>query len=129
LSEDENVVHVNTDISISDKVSEDVVHHGLEGRRTVGEAKEHHKRLKHPLVRLERCFPLVARSDLDIICPSDIELGEEPSSLELMNEVVDERERVLVLHSDGVQVAIVLNWPKRAILFLDKEERCCHRQL
>jgi hypothetical protein len=39
-----------------------------------------------------------------------------------MDEVGDQRKRVLVWHCPLVQVAIVLNWPKFAIFLLYKEE-------
>ena len=37
----QDIVHIDRHISLIDEVLEDVVHHGLEGGRTVGEAKEH----------------------------------------------------------------------------------------
>ena len=39
--EDENVVQVDADYTFGDEVLEDIVHHGLEGGRAVGEAEEH----------------------------------------------------------------------------------------
>ena len=41
LREDEDIIHVDHHYSFHDEVSEDVVHHGLEGRGAVGETKEH----------------------------------------------------------------------------------------
>jgi hypothetical protein len=39
--EDEDVIQVDTDYAFRDEVLEDIVHHGLEGGRAVGEAEEH----------------------------------------------------------------------------------------
>ena len=39
--EDEDVIQVNTDYTFRDEVLEDIIHHGLESGRAVGEAKEH----------------------------------------------------------------------------------------
>jgi hypothetical protein len=38
---DEDVVHIDRDVSLVDQITEDVVHHGLEGRQGIREAKEH----------------------------------------------------------------------------------------
>ena len=37
----QDIVHIDHHVSFVNEVFEDVVHHGLEGGRTVGEAKEH----------------------------------------------------------------------------------------
>ena len=39
--EDEDVVQVDTDYTFGNEVLEDIIHHGLEGGRAVGEAEEH----------------------------------------------------------------------------------------
>jgi len=43
LREDEDVVQIDHDHAFQDEVLEDVVHHRLEGGRTVREAEEHDK--------------------------------------------------------------------------------------
>ena len=47
----------------------------------------------------------------------------------LVDEVRDKRQRVFVLDCDRVEVTVVLNWVKRAVLLLYEEERGCERGL
>jgi hypothetical protein len=42
LREDENVIEVNDNMPLCNKVCEDVIHHGLEGRRRICESEEHY---------------------------------------------------------------------------------------
>jgi hypothetical protein len=41
VGKDQDVVEVDGDSAFSDQVQEDLVHHGLEGRWAIGEAKVH----------------------------------------------------------------------------------------
>jgi hypothetical protein len=41
VGEDQDVVEIDGNDAFSDQVLEDLVHHGLEGGRTIGEAKLH----------------------------------------------------------------------------------------
>ena len=41
VSAHQDIIHIYCHISFINKVLEDVIHHGLEGGWTVGEAKEH----------------------------------------------------------------------------------------
>src|ERR1700753_1253033 len=78
----EDVIQVDHDISGKNEVLENVVHHGLEGRRGIGEPEVHHQWLEKPPVGPERRFPFVALPDPDIVKPPpDIELRKEPGSL------------------------------------------------
>ncbi len=109
LSENEDVVHVDAYKAVPDQIREDVIHHRLEGRRTVRESEEHHQRLKHAPVCLERGLPLVSLSDPHIVVsPPHIQLRKVPGTLQTLHEIVLQWERVLVLHCDGVQVPIIL---------------------
>ena len=65
-------------------ITEDVIHHHLEGCWAVREAKEHDLWLKEPLVGMECSLPLVALSDSDIVeTPSDIQLSKVLGTSEL----------------------------------------------
>src|SRR5712664_3941476 len=119
---------MNTDDSFGDQILEDVVHHGLESGRTVGEAEEHNQGLKESSVRAESGLPLVTFLDADIVVsPADIQLGEVACTPETIYKVGNKRKRVDILNRLGVQCSVVLNQPEGPILLLDEEDRCCHR--
>jgi len=89
---------------------EDLIHHGLEGGRAVSHSKEYHERFEEAIVGMEGCLSFVPGLDVYIIeAPADVEFCEVPGSTELGDEFGDERERVSVLDSHGVQCVIVLD--------------------
>ena len=72
----------------------------------------------------ESGFPLMPVFDSDIVVPpSDIELGKKFCSLEFIDEIRDERERVRVTDGMFVDVAIVLTRSEAAIFLFNEEER------
>ena len=76
----------------------------------------------------EGCFPLVSISDADVVVsPLYIKLGEDLGILYLVNEVLDQWERVGVLDGVGVDISIILAGSEGVggILLIDKEEGCC----
>src|ERR1700761_856781 len=124
---DEDVVKVYHDIARQDEILEDVIHHSLEGRRGVSQAKVHHQRLKEAPVRPECSFPLVAFSDADIVkAPPDVEFREESGSFQSINKVVDPRKWVPVLDGHRIECPVVLNKPEGPVFLLDKEDWRCH---
>jgi len=95
----------------------------LERGRRVHETKEHDERFKHATVGFEGSFPLVARTDANVVIPpSDVELCEDTSIFEFVDDVGDERERVLVLDRERVQLTVVLHRTEFTILLFDEEE-------
>ena len=69
----EDVVHINGDISFIDQVAKYEVHHGLERGGGVREAKEHDHGFEKAAICLESGFPLIAISNAYVvIAPSDI---------------------------------------------------------
>ena len=73
----QNVIHIYCDPAFFKFLGENGVHHGLEGGRGIGKAKEHYFWLKQALISNERCFPLVSFLDADIIVsPTDIHFRE-----------------------------------------------------
>ena len=73
-------------------------------------------------------FPLVSISDVDVVVsPSDVEFGEDPGIFHLVNEILDQWERVGVFDGVGVDISVILAWSEGvgSILFVDKEEGCC----
>jgi len=99
----------------------------LEGGGTVGHSKEHHKRFEKATVDVEGHFPFISGLDIYVIeTPSNIKFCEVPGSAELGNKFGDERERVPVLDSYGIQHAIVLDQPERTIFLFNEEHRGCY---
>ena len=95
---DEDIIHIDRDISFIDELSKEVVHHRLEGGGGVHEAKEHDHRFEEATVRFEHSLPLVAIAHADVVIPPmDIQLRKErqPAAVhprESVHELSNERE-------------------------------------
>ena len=110
LHKDQNVIQVHYYNPFSYEGSEDVIHHSLEGGRTVGHSEEHYERLKEAAVGVEGCFPFIFGLNAYIIeTLVDVKFCEVPGSTELGDELGDKRKEVPVLDGYGVQYAIVLD--------------------
>jgi len=73
LCKDQNVIQVHYYNPFGYEGSEDVVHHSLEGGRTVGHSEEHHERFKEAVVGVEGCFSFISGLDAYVIeTPVDI---------------------------------------------------------
>ena len=98
--EDEQVIHVYEESSFCNHVSEEVVYEALESCRGVHQSKKHYHQLEEPSVSGKGSFPQVSVFDAYIIIPpSDIELGEEFCSLELVKEVGYQQKGVSIADS------------------------------
>ena len=74
----EDVVHIDGDVTFIDQFSEDEVHHRLKGGRCVREAEKHHHGFKKASIGFESCLPLVTVANADVIIPPmDIQLCKE----------------------------------------------------
>jgi hypothetical protein len=72
-------------------VPKDVIHHGLEHHRQIGEPKEHDHGFEEPLICFEHCLPLVPIVDVDIIvAPSYVKLHEQGVASDAINEFWNE---------------------------------------
>jgi len=99
----------------------------LEGSGAVGHSKEHHERFKEAAIGVEGHLPFISRLDAYIIePPPDVKFCEVLGSAELGDEFRDERDRVFILDSYGVQYVIVLDQPERTIFLLNEEHRGCY---
>ncbi|KAG5348619.1 hypothetical protein C0989_009449 [Termitomyces sp. Mn162] len=96
---DEDVVEVHAHYTLHNEVLEDIVHYGLEGGWAVGETKEHNKWLGQFLVGLEGHLLLIAHI---VVTPLNIQFSEVLCTLEVVDELGDEGERVAILHHHGV---------------------------
>jgi hypothetical protein len=95
----------------------------LEGCRGVGEAKEHHCRLKEAFTCLEGCFLFIAFLDSDVVVtPTDVKLGVPFLARQIMNEVGDQGKGIFIWHSPFVKVVIVLHQSISSILLFDEEK-------
>jgi len=130
LRKDQNVLQVHYYNPFGYEGSEDVVHHSLEGGRTVGHSEEYHERFKEAAVNAEGHFLFISGLDVYVIeTPVDIQFCEVSGSTELGDEFGDEREGIPVLDGHGVQRTIVLDQPERTIFLLNEEHRGCYREL
>src|SRR5712671_5228596 len=113
-----------------DKVGEDGVHKGLEGRGSITKTKGHDEWLEEAERALEGCFPFVTFADTDVIVTlADVELCEVTRSLELIDEFWNKRKGSSILDGDIINGAIVLDGPKGATaVFGDEEERYGQRR-
>jgi len=93
FSVDEDVIKVHTDHSSHNEVLKDLIHHCLEGRRTVCKAKEHHQWFKQPVTCLKSSLPLVTLLHSHILVPpSHIQFHEVFGTAKLVDKVQNERE-------------------------------------
>ncbi|KAG5349138.1 hypothetical protein C0989_005657 [Termitomyces sp. Mn162] len=124
---DEDVVEVHAHYTLHNEVPEDFIHHGLEGGWAVGETKEYNKWLKQSLVGLEGHLPLISLLNVHIVVTLlDVQLSEVLHTLEVVDELGDEGERVAILHYHGIEYSIVLYQSEGAILLFDKEDWRSH---
>jgi hypothetical protein len=108
---------------LSEFLSEQCIHHGLEGGWGVGHPEEHHLWFEETVVRDERCFPLVSIVYLYVvISPADVELGEQTGSSDSCNELGDEWEWCGVSAGPFVELSVVLYWSEFPVLLFDEEE-------
>ena len=103
LCKDQNVVQVHYDNLFCYDGSEDVVHHSLEGSRTVSYSEKHYEGFEKATVSVEGCFPFISGLDAYIIeTPADVQFYEALGSTELRDEFGNEREQISVLDGYGV---------------------------
>ena len=73
LRKDQNVVQVHHYDHLSYESSEDVVHHSLEGDRTIGHSEEHHERFEKAAISTKGRFSFISRLDVYVIeTPVDV---------------------------------------------------------
>ena len=116
-------VHSNTDVIhidsychskgfvFEDDVVVNVAHHSLKCRRGISEAKVHDSWFEKSILHLESCLLFITFLYMYIVVtPSDIELHVDVCIAQVANEVWYEQERVLVTHSDGINLPVILDW-------------------
>ena len=126
LGEDHDVININ-DYDIVD-VSENLVHHSLEHGGGVAESKEHDRGFIGSSVADKCCFPFITFLNPHVVVLK-IYLCEVLRSLELVDELRDEWERVVVLHHVLIEVPVVLYHPLSSIFLWHEEHGRCLFQL
>src|SRR6266481_8173174 len=129
LGIDQNVVHVYGHEAFINELLENVIHHGLEGSRAVGETEVHDQGFEKSTVHLEGCFPLITLFDAHIvISPMYVQLHEVLGFgfRNLVDNIGDEGEWVGVLHCHGIELPVVLHEPELTLLLINKEDWGCH---
>ena len=120
LGEDHDVVNVDNDHVLH--VGEDLVHHGLEGGRGVAKSEEHDSWLKGSAMTYKCSLPFISFLDTDVVVtPPEIDLREVLRSLEFVDELGDERERVVVPNRVFIQIPIILYHPFPTVFLWNKE--------
>ena len=100
---DQNVVQVHYYNPFGYEGSKDVIHHSLEGSRTVGHSKEHHEGFKEAVISAEGHLPFISGLDAHIVeTLSDIKFCGLLGSTELGDEFRDEGKGVPILDGYGV---------------------------
>ena len=70
-----------------------VVHESLEGGWRVAESERHDQKFEEGVMRPECCLVDVGRPHADLVVSgSEVELGEEAGAMELVQQLVDDRD-------------------------------------
>ncbi len=90
--EDQDVVEIDSDLSFSNKIAEDVIHHPLECGGQIGKSEEHDCGFEQSSIRMEGGLFFVTLSDSDIVVsPMNVELCEILGTTKLVDELRNER--------------------------------------
>ena len=101
-----------------------MVHEGLEGWWGIAETEKHDCRFIEAKGSNEHSLPLIFLSNVNVvITPSYIKIGKEGGILHVINQLRNKWERVSIVDSVAVKVAIILARMESSILFQNKEER------
>jgi hypothetical protein len=80
----------------------DVIHECLEHCRRVRQAERHYEKLEESLMRAERCLLHIAgRHDDLVIAGAKVHLCKEFRPLQFVEQLVDDRNWILVLQRGG----------------------------
>ena len=118
---DEDVVDEHNH-ELVEVLHEHLIHHPHEVGRGVGQSKRHHGALVQSVSRGERSLGDIALSDLQLIVSgAKINLGEYTGTTELVKQIIDSRQRLLVLYGDFVEGAVVDAQTEGTIALLSKQ--------
>ena len=87
LMEQEDIVEIDDQMILIDKVVKNRIHKGLEGSWSVTEAEGHDQGFEEAKFAFKGGFPFIAFSDTDVVVtPADVELGKVAGTLEFVDE-------------------------------------------
>ena len=100
----------------------------LEGGRGISETESHDQWFKLSVSCGESGLPFISFLHVDIVIPPvQVNFGEDFGSTSLIQELIDEGQRVPVVLSNLVKVPVVMTEVEFSILFLDKEDQAGSR--
>ncbi len=109
VREDWDAVEIDSQFALDDKIHEDVIHEHGEHAGRIQKTKEHDVWLEETMACHKRSLPLIASFNLNVVVPpAYVQLCEYLHILELIHQLRDQRNWVSILHSDLIQVSIVL---------------------
>src|ERR1700677_4883557 len=109
LGENENIIHVDDDVSFVNEVLQNSVHHGLERGRRIGKSEEHDCRFKAASICGKGGFPFVSFFYPKIVVyPPKIHLGEEFRTSKFVDEFGDKGKGIIILNGVRVKITIIL---------------------
>jgi hypothetical protein len=125
---------VNQDIIKEDEYKpakegpQDFVHQGLERGQGIRQAKRHDQEFKQALMRAEHCFVnVVSVHEHLVVARPEIKLGEESRAMKLIQELLHNRSRKLILDRLTVECPVVDAESPGAVRLLDQEHWCRER--
>jgi hypothetical protein len=120
---DVNIIEENEN-KVAEELAEDVTHESLERGGSVRQTEQHHQELVVPLVRPECRLLHIAdvRTHL-MISRTEVQLGKEPCTMKLIQELFHYRDGKLVLDDHGIESPIVHAEPPGAVGLVDEQYR------
>ena len=104
---DEDVIEKHKD-EPAEEDAQNVVHERLERRWGIAQPERHHKELVEAVMCAERRLGDVVGVHADlVVARTKVQLGEEPGTVQLVQQLVDHRDRVRILDGDGVEGSVV----------------------
>ena len=92
LMEQEDIVEVDDQMILIDKVVKNRIHKGLEGSWSVTEAECHDQGFEEAKFAFKGGFSFIAVADTDVvITPADVEFDKVAGALEFVNEFRNQR--------------------------------------
>jgi len=120
---DENIIEVHTHYSFHIKVLKYLIHHCLEGRRTVCKAEEHYQWFEQPATCAKCSLPFITLLYSHILITLlHIQLHQVFCTMKLIDKVKHERKGVAILDSHQIEGAIILDNMQPTILLLNEED-------
>ena len=110
----QDVVHVNSYMTIIHEILQVVIHHCLEGGQAVGQAKEHDQGFEEASIRPEGGLPLVSLFDpYIVISPSYVQLCEVLGFIvrDPVDDIWDKGEWIGIFHHHRVKLSVILDEP------------------